>query len=56
MSTSLPHALSEIGQIAITVSDVAQATAFYRDVLGLRFLFFRRGPAWQLLRRRRRPG
>jgi predicted enzyme related to lactoylglutathione lyase len=32
-------ALSEIGQIALTVSDVAAATAFYRDVLGLRFLF-----------------
>ena len=32
-------ALSEIGQIAIVVSDVARATAFYRDVLGLRFLF-----------------
>ncbi|MCC6202094.1 MAG: VOC family protein [Gammaproteobacteria bacterium] len=31
--------LSEIGQIAITVSDVAAALAFYRDVLGLRFLF-----------------
>lgn len=29
----------EIGQIAIVVSDVAKATAFYRDVLGLRFLF-----------------
>lgn len=29
----------EIGQIAITVSDVAKATAFYRDVLGLKFLF-----------------
>ena len=28
-----------IGQIAITVSDVAKATTFYRDVLGLRFLF-----------------
>ncbi len=28
-----------LGQIAITVSDVAKATAFYRDVLGLRFLF-----------------
>ncbi len=39
MSTSLPHALSEIGQISVTVGDVAQATAFYRDVLGLRFLF-----------------
>lgn len=32
-------ALSEIGQIAITVSDVAKATTFYRDVLGLKFLF-----------------
>lgn len=31
--------LSEIGQIAITVSDVATALPFYRDVLGLRFLF-----------------
>jgi predicted enzyme related to lactoylglutathione lyase len=30
---------SEIGQIAIVVSDVAQATTFYRDVLGLKFLF-----------------
>jgi predicted enzyme related to lactoylglutathione lyase len=32
-------ALSEIGQIAITVSDVERATAFYRDVLQLKFLF-----------------
>ena len=42
MSTSptpLPHAVSDIGQIALTVSDVAKATAFYRDVLGLKFLF-----------------
>ena len=31
--------LSEIGQIAIVVSDVAKATTFYRDVLGLKFLF-----------------
>jgi methylmalonyl-CoA/ethylmalonyl-CoA epimerase len=31
--------LSEIGQIAITVADVAKATVFYRDVLGLKFLF-----------------
>ncbi len=31
--------ISEIGQIAITVSDVAKATMFYRDVLGLKFLF-----------------
>jgi predicted enzyme related to lactoylglutathione lyase len=32
-------AVSEIGQIAVVVSDVAKATAFYRDVLGLKFLF-----------------
>ena len=38
MSTTTPG-LDEIGQIAITVSDVARATAFYRDVLGLKFLF-----------------
>lgn len=38
MSTPSP-ALSDIGQIAITVSDVAAATIFYRDVLGLKFLF-----------------
>jgi methylmalonyl-CoA/ethylmalonyl-CoA epimerase len=31
--------VSEIGQVAIIVRDVAQATAFYRDVLGLKFLF-----------------
>ena len=31
--------LSEIGQIAVTVSDVGTALAFYRDVLGLAFLF-----------------
>jgi len=31
--------VGDIGQIAITVSDVAAAKAFYCDVLGLRFLF-----------------
>jgi methylmalonyl-CoA/ethylmalonyl-CoA epimerase len=31
--------LSRIGQIAIVVHDVERATAFYRDVLGMRFLF-----------------
>ena len=31
--------LSAIGQIAITVSQVDQAIAFYRDKLGMRFLF-----------------
>ena len=33
------HALSEIRQIAITVGDVGTALPFYRDVLGLKFLF-----------------
>ena len=31
--------LGRIGQIAITVEDTERATAFYRDVLGLRHLF-----------------
>lgn len=31
--------LSEIGQIAITVSNVEVALEFYRDILGLSFLF-----------------
>jgi methylmalonyl-CoA/ethylmalonyl-CoA epimerase len=31
--------LSEIGQIAIIVHDLAAATAFYRDQLGMRLLF-----------------
>lgn len=31
--------LSVIGQIAVTVSDVGVALPFYRDVLGLTFLF-----------------
>jgi predicted enzyme related to lactoylglutathione lyase len=31
--------LSRIGQIAINAQDVDRATAFYRDVLGLRHLF-----------------
>jgi predicted enzyme related to lactoylglutathione lyase len=33
------HKLSEIRQIAITVRDVGTALPFYRDVLGLTFLF-----------------
>jgi methylmalonyl-CoA/ethylmalonyl-CoA epimerase len=32
-------ALSQIGQIAITVHDTDRAVAFYRDALGLPFLF-----------------
>jgi methylmalonyl-CoA/ethylmalonyl-CoA epimerase len=31
--------LAQIGQIAVPVTDVDRAVAFYRDVLGMRFLF-----------------
>lgn len=34
-----PLTLDRIGQIAINAHDVAASTAFYRDVLGLKFLF-----------------
>jgi methylmalonyl-CoA/ethylmalonyl-CoA epimerase len=32
-------AITSIGQVALTVKDVQRALAFYRDVLGLPFLF-----------------
>jgi catechol 2,3-dioxygenase-like lactoylglutathione lyase family enzyme len=31
--------LGQIGQIALTVSDIDRAVAFYRDSLGMQFLF-----------------
>ena len=31
--------LAHIGQIAVPVSDIERAVAFYRDTLGMRFLF-----------------
>ncbi len=31
--------LNEIGQIALTVHDLALSTAFYRDTLGMKFLY-----------------
>jgi methylmalonyl-CoA/ethylmalonyl-CoA epimerase len=31
--------ISRVGQIAITVHDISRATSFYRDQLGLKFLF-----------------
>ena len=34
-----PFGLSSIGQIAITVTDVDRAIAFYRQTLGIPFLF-----------------
>ncbi|HEX4468419.1 MAG TPA: VOC family protein, partial [Gemmatimonadaceae bacterium] len=39
MSAQSSLSLSRIGQIAIVVKDVERATAFYRDTLGMRFLF-----------------
>ena len=39
MNTDQPFALARIGQIAVTVRDVARATEFYRDALGLKHLF-----------------
>lgn len=40
MSTSAPaFQLSTIGQIAVPVGDIERAVTFYRDVLGMRFLF-----------------
>jgi predicted enzyme related to lactoylglutathione lyase len=34
-----PLQLSCLGQIALTVRDLDRAVAFYRDILGMRFLF-----------------
>ena len=39
MSANSPTGLSTIGQVALTVSDVAAASAFYGGVLGLPLLF-----------------
>ncbi|HSU97852.1 MAG TPA: VOC family protein [Gemmatimonadaceae bacterium] len=40
MDTSTqPWAIQRVGQIAINVHDVGSATSFYRDVLGMKFLF-----------------
>jgi len=40
MDASTPTgAIDRVGQIAINVHDVERATSFYRDVLGLKFLF-----------------
>jgi len=37
--SSTPFGLSRIGQIALPVRDLDRAVTFYRDVLGLAFLF-----------------
>jgi len=39
MAEAGEFALSRVGQIAIRTHDAARATAFYRDVLGLKLLF-----------------
>lgn len=39
MATGTGFAISRIGQIAVNVHDLAAATTFYRDTLGLPFLF-----------------
>lgn len=39
-------ALSTIGQIAVTVRDLPRAIAFYRDILGVPFLFEAPGMAF----------
>jgi len=39
ISTAPVFQLSTIGQIAVPVSDIDRAVSFYRDVLGMRFLF-----------------
>jgi methylmalonyl-CoA/ethylmalonyl-CoA epimerase len=38
-TTTEPVALNRIGQIAIVTKDMARAVRFYRDTLGMRFLF-----------------
>jgi methylmalonyl-CoA/ethylmalonyl-CoA epimerase len=39
MSEPTTFGLSEIGQVAVPVSDLDRAVSFYRDVLGMPFLF-----------------
>jgi len=46
MSEPTPFGLSQIGQIAIHAQDVERATAFYRDQLGMTFLFAAPGLAF----------
>jgi len=38
-STLTNFGLDQIGQIAVPVSDIDRSIAFYRDILGMRFLF-----------------
>ncbi len=38
-NSQTPIQLNEIGQIALTAGNLAEAKVFYQDVLGMRFLF-----------------
>lgn len=38
-TTAQTFGLNQIGQIAVPVTDIDRAVAFYRDTLGMRFLF-----------------
>src|SRR5262245_1954066 len=38
-SSDTNFGLQQIGQIAVPVNDIERAVAFYRDKLGMRFLF-----------------
>ena len=44
--SATPVGISKLGQIAMPVDDVARATAFYRDMLGMKFLFDAPGMAF----------
>jgi methylmalonyl-CoA/ethylmalonyl-CoA epimerase len=39
MESQQPFGLAQIGQIAIVVQDLERAVAYYRDKLGIQFLF-----------------
>jgi methylmalonyl-CoA/ethylmalonyl-CoA epimerase len=38
-AAAAPFGLATIGQIALTVTDIGRAIAFYRDILGMKLLF-----------------
>ena len=39
MAVELKFGLAQIGQIAVNAHDIKRATSFYRDVLGMKYLF-----------------
>ncbi len=46
MSSEPSIGIRDVGQVALVVQDVERATAFYRDILGLPFLFAPPGMAF----------